>query len=96
MHQYGQAASQHSRIPILGLTMRGHCTVKCIMLSVASSRIHALLMVGTSANWLRTWASFCMSSGCILLDAAVAVHNDGDIAQRQSEMCEERRRCLHM
>ncbi len=70
--------------------------MKCMMLSVASSRIQALLMLGTSASWLRTWASFCMPSGCVLLDAVLAVPGDADIVQCKCEKCEERCTTLHM
>ena len=67
-----------------------------MMLSVASSRIQALLMLGTSASWLRTWASFCMPSGCVLLDAMVAVRGGADIVQCQRELRKERCTSLHM
>ena len=70
--------------------------MKCIMLSVASSRIQALLMLGTSASWLKTLASFCMPSGCILLDPLTAAILDADIVQCQSGMREERRTGLHL
>jgi hypothetical protein len=69
--------------------------VKCIILSVESSRIQALLMLGTSASWLSTWASFRMPSGCILLDTFLVVPDDAAILYGRADTGESRVAHLH-